>query len=269
MIAEIFEQTCLNRYFELEAAEAIKAKLIKSPVYLSLGQEHIPAAISAHRKDWLIFAQHRCHSYYLSFGGDPELLTKELLGRKDGCNGGMGGSASCSWKNMFGHSGLLADQVPIAVGAAKASGKLTLAVVGDGGIEEDYALASLGYAVSWKLPILFVCEDNDLSILTKKSTRRSWNIVDVARGFGLYAVDVEDDPMLIYETFESFCGSTMPALVNINTCRHLWHAGAGNDGPPKYNRFEMFREKVINADVIEEKAKNTMKEIWDAAKRTD
>lgn len=264
MRLEIFELICRNRYFELEVAKAIQKKAIKLPTYLSLGEEHIPAAIAVAKRDWLIFPQHRCHSYFLSFGGPPDLLAKELLGRSDGCNKGMGGSASISWKdiNFHGHSGLLGDQIPIAVGAADASGKPTLAIMGDAAAEEDYVLSSIGYAVSRNSPVLFICEDNNLSILTEKKVRRSWEIAEVTKGFGMKAYDIEDDPWLIYQTVLSVIDK-LPALINIRTCRHLWHAGAGNDGEPKYNRFELIKKELGNeANKIEEKARKDMEFLW-------
>ena len=78
----------------MELARVYDTGMIKMPIYLSLGQEHIPAAISAVTADLLIFAQHRAHSYYLSFGGDMKELVDELLHRESGCANGMGGSAS-------------------------------------------------------------------------------------------------------------------------------------------------------------------------------
>ena len=193
---EIFKKTCVNRYFEIETARAYDMGLMKMPIYLSLGHEHIPAAVSTVTSDFLIFAQHRAHSYYLSFGGNPRALIDELLHRQTGNAGGMGGSASIHDPSigMYGHSGLMGDQVPIAVGAALGSGKRVLTVAGDASIEEDYAFGAMGVAVTKKLPVLFLCEDNDLSILTHVATRRSWSMVDVARALGMEAVDIGDDP---------------------------------------------------------------------------
>jgi pyruvate dehydrogenase E1 component alpha subunit len=263
---QIFKQSCLNRFFELEVAKGIKNKSIRLPTYLSLGTEHVPPAIKEAKSDWLVFPQHRCHSYFLTFGGSPESLAKELLGRKDGCNKGMGGSASVSIKpHFFGHSGLLGDQVPIAVGAAHASGKDTLVIVGDAGIEEDYALAAMGYAVSKKAPVLFLVEDNDLSILTPKSTRRAWNAVDVAKGFGMNAIDISDHPKTIYETVKTI---RLPALVNVNVCRHYWHAGAGQDGEPKWNRYEEIKKELgQEAKQIENETSEQMEQLWQRLQR--
>ena len=75
---DLFRKICFNRFFELETARVYPTGVMKIPIYLSLGQEQISAAISVVKKDFLIFAQHRCHSYYLSFGGDPRRLVDEL-----------------------------------------------------------------------------------------------------------------------------------------------------------------------------------------------
>jgi TPP-dependent pyruvate/acetoin dehydrogenase alpha subunit len=264
---EIFRQTCFNRHFELKVAELHKQKLVKNPIYLSLGGEHIPPAVASVFQG-PVFVQHRCHSWFLSFGGDPEGLLKELMGREDGCNKGKGGSASVSIKEkeFFGHSGLLGDQIPIAVGFAHAANRVTLVACGDAAVEEDYALAAFGYAVSKKAPVLFVVEDNNLSILTKKEIRRSWDVVEVAKGFGMNAVHCPDDPMIMKMHIGNLMHSKdFPALVNIQMCRHLWHAGSGCDGPPAWNRFEMFKKQIVEfdpqAEKIEQEEKTKVEEL--------
>jgi pyruvate dehydrogenase E1 component alpha subunit len=181
----------------------------------------------------------------------------------------MGGSSSIQDRSigMFGHSGLMGDQVPIAVGAALASGKPTIAMTGDASLEEDYVFGAMGFAVTKKAPVLFVCEDNNLSILTEVAARRSWNMVDVARSLGMSAMDIADDPWLIAHTVESALGR-LPAVINVRTCRHRWHAGTGTDGEPEWNRFELWKEQLqklglgVEARAIEEEAKKTVQERW-------
>lgn len=265
---KLYYQICFNRFFELAVAKALDDKRISIPVYLSVGQEHVPAVISQICKDYLIFPQHRCHSWYLSFGGDPFKLRDELLGLETGCNLGRGGSPSISDKdnNIYGHSGLLGDQVPIAVGAAYASQKPTIVVLGDASCEEDYVLGAIGFATSKNAPVLFVVEDNDMSILTPKEIRRSWNICDVAIGLGMsWAENITDHPKKIYEEI-SFLTKKLPALVNINVCRELWHCGSGNDGNPKWNRFELITEEFskdrIDTKLIQEIAQTEIDIIW-------
>ena len=266
---EIFRRICTSRYFELETARVYETGVIKMPIYLSVGEENVPAAISVVSTDFRIFAQHRAHSYYLSFGGDKLRLIDELLHRETGCARGMGGSASIHDPaiGMYGHSGLMGDQIPIAVGMAVGSGKSVLAVMGDASGEEDYVIGAMAYAATKKAPVLFVCEDNDLSILTPISTRRSWDIAGVARSVGLPAVDIADDPWLIAHHTQELL-PRLPAFINVRTCRHLWHAGVGNDGAPEWDRFSMVKKELgglglaQEAERIESEAKEEIAQLW-------
>ena len=267
---DLFRQTCFNRFFELEVARVYDTGVIKAPIYLSLGQEQIPAAIATASRDFLIFAQHRAHSYYLSFGGDPAALVDELLHRPTGCAGGMGGSASIHDPRigMFGHSGLMGDQVPIAVGAALGSGRPVLTVMGDASAEEDYVFGAMGYAATKRVPVLFVCEDNDRSILTPVATRRSWSLVEVARALGMTAVDIADDPWLVAHHVAGL-RTELPALLNVRTCRDVWHAGTGRDGEPEWDRFALIGHTLedlglaTEAARIEEEARRAAARVWD------
>lgn len=266
---EMFRKTCVNRYFECEVARVYKTGIMKSPIYLSLGSEHVPAVISTITKDFMIFAQHRAHSYYLSFGGSMKQLIDELLHRETGCARGMGGSASIHDPaiGMIGHSGFMGDQIPIAVGAALGSGKRALAVMGDASAEEDYVHSAMGYAVTKRARVLFLCEDNDLSILTRTETRRAWSMVDAARALGMPAVDITDHPWLVAHWVRSFLGE-LPAFLNIRVCRHLWHAGVGSDGEPEWNRFELFKRELhelglgAEAATIEDDSRRLVEQAW-------
>lgn len=265
----MFRQICFNRQFELKVSDALKTKRITTPTYLSVGQEHIPAAIAQVFPRPMIFAQHRAHSYFLSFGGKPEALRDELRGLASGCAQGKGGSASIHDPAipMYGHSGLMGDQIPIAVGAAISSGRTTLAVTGDASVEEDYVFGAMGYAVTKKAPVLFICEDNDFSILTPVATRRSWNMSDVARSLGMPSEDITDDPWLIAHHVRQL-KNQLPAFLNIRTCRQLWHAGAGCDGPPEWNRFELIQAELnrqgltTQSQAIEAEIKQSIEHLW-------
>lgn len=254
MLIDIYKQAYFNRQFELKAVEAHQKGLIKSPIYLSIGTEHIPAAIADMCKGWLVFPQHRCHSWLLSFGADPLAVAKEILGRNDGLGGGMMGSASLGdiTHNIYPHDGLLGSQVPIAVGACMGSGKKTLVHMADASAEECYVLSALGMAATHKLPILFICEDNNLSILTEKKVRRSWSIVDVAKSFGLWTYEIKEDTVdNILEGMTKF-NSFLPGLININCERHRWHAGSGQDSSPKTDRIEEMRNQLLYKNMHQE-----------------
>ena len=268
---EMYRSICRSKFFDQEVIEAVEKRRINYQVYLSLGQEAIPAALASALSDYLLFTQHRCHAYYLAFGGPPEKLRDELMGLPSGTSGGRAGSncLQCHDKKltMFGHHGLIGENVPQAVGAALGSGRKVLCVVGDGAAEEDYIYPSLGFAVTHSLPVLFICDDNDLSILTPTRTRRSWKITDVARGLGMPAFDIADDPWTI-RSVASELDTSLPALINVYTCRKNWHVGIGSDGPPQWDRFSLVTQRLAElglstrADRIRKDERAAMEQLW-------
>ena len=265
---EIFKIASVCRNFELNVFNAIKKKKINIPVYLSAGQEYIPATLSnIILKDLkikpLIFPQHRCHSIYISFGGEKKSLVKELIGIKGGCTYGMGGSASIHSKkiNMFGHDGHMGTQVPVGVGACFTSKKPTIVFMGDASAEEDYVLGALGWASTKKLPILFIVEDNNLSILTKKKVRRNWNMHEVAKSFKMKGFEIKDSPEEIFKYKKFFFKE--PMLLNIKTNRLFWHSGAGQDDPKIFDRYEYEKKKLgPSAFKINDNFKKKINNLW-------
>ena len=264
---EIFKTASFNRCFEEEIYKYTKEKIINNPVYLSAGQEYISASIAQIIKDLkikpLLFPQHRCHSTYLSFGGDVSKLIYELLGSKKGCTNGKGGSASIhSTKiNMFGHDGHMGTQAPIGVGACFASKKPTIVFLGDASAEEDYVLGALGWASTKNLPIIFIIEDNNLSILTKKKIRRNWEMHNVGRAFKIRSYNISDNPEEIFKYKKDFFKS--PLLLNINTNRLFWHSGAGQDNDKNFDRFKNERKKLgKKADIVHNQNKIKVQKLW-------
>lgn len=268
MILNVFRKICVNRSFEFNLKKVYDTGIIKMPIYLSIGQEHIPAAISEVFPKPLIFRQHRGHSTYLSFGGDPKALIYEMLHNPKGCTGGRGGSShlNCKEIDYFGHCGLIGNEVSIAIGAAFASGRKTLAFIGDAAMEEDYVLSAFGFASKHQSPVLFIGEDNNLSILTEKHIRRTWSSVDVVKAFGIPSVEIEDDPWLIMEIIENI--KTLPFFINVVTTREYWHAGTGQDEVPGITRFDIIKETMNKFKLEEEAIKieaeenDKMTELW-------
>lgn len=268
---DIWERICTVRHFEEGIKQAVKDGFIIAPVYLSTGQEAIAAALSLAIPEFMIFAQHRCHATYLCWGGDPAALRDELMGLPTGTSGGRAGS-NCIQRHddgmtMFGHHGLIGENVPLAVGAALGSGRKTVCFFGDGAAEEDYVFSAMGVAATHRLPVLFVCEDNNLSILTPVSVRRSWSLTKVADALGIPAVDMTDDPLTIHAKAIEM-KDNLPAFINTYTCRSNWHVGVGSDGAPEWDRFSMVRDDLASEglgpdlDRIEHDAKQRMAGIW-------
>lgn len=155
----------------------------------------------------------------------------------------------------------MGSEVTIAVGACYASRKPTIAFVGDSAAEEDYVLSAIGWASTKNLPILFVIEDNNLSILTEKKVRRNWNMHEVAHGFKVEAYNISDDPLEIQQHMKNVFKH--PLLLNINTVRKYWHAGAGIDPGESFDRYENeFNELGEEAKIIDEKTQKFVTEIW-------
>ncbi len=265
-LLNVFSKMSFCRHFENYTYKKIQDKTIKFPVYLSAGQESTSSSIASCILEKnitpSIFIQHRGHSTYLAFEASPEKLIDELLGLETGCSFGMGGSASIQSieKNIFGHDGLMGSQVPISVGHCYQTKQPTIVFMGDASAEEDYVGAAIGWASTKNLPILFVVEDNNLSILTEKKVRRNWNMHELAQAYKVEAYDIEDDPKEIYKHLENaFIG---PLLLNIRTIRKYWHSGAGIDGD-YFDRYEWLK-KILPADVstIDEENKNKVEALW-------
>ncbi len=260
-LERIYEKAALCRAFEEECERRIKAGDVKCPVYLSTGQEYIAATVATwcedHKLSPQIFVQHRAHSIYLAFGGDVDDLVRQILFGMEGSNC----IQSKEHPTLFGHDAMLGSQVPIAVGACYGTRKPTLCFLGDAAAEEDYALAALGWAATQRLPILFVVEDNNLSILTKKQVRRSWDVKAVARGFGLIASDLIDIPWYLLGGVPAV--SSWPALLNVHTTRLRWHSGSGTDGSA-FDRHTEISKQFHPGEVakVHLQAEQRVKEAW-------
>ena len=250
---EIFKKAALSRIFEECVFNYIKKSKFKCPIYLSAGQEFIPATIATLSKvKPTIFAQHRSHHTYLSFGGDVIELIDELLGKSTGCANGMGGSASIQSKKikMYGHDGLMGSQIPIAVGSSFASKEFTLGIMGDASAEEDYVMSAIAWAGFKK------------SILTEKKVRRDWDMHTFAKSVNVDGYDIKDDPEEIYNNLINYDYNS-PRLLNINTVRLFWHSGAGIDEYERYDRYTHIKKELGSiGDDIHETTKTYLENLW-------
>lgn len=173
------------RAFENAAEEASKggvaafgaslsAANVRGPLHLSTGQEAVPAGVCANlaRAD-LLTSTHRGHGHTIAKGADTIAMMGELFGRASGCNRGKGGSMHIAdfSVGMLGANGVVAAGIPIAVGAAqaiklRAGGEIVACFFGDGAVNRGPFLEGLNWAAIYRLPVLFVCEDNRYSATT-------------------------------------------------------------------------------------------------------
>ena len=156
------------RFAEEAVADLVESGEAVCPCHLGIGQEAIAVGVSSVlRHTDKIFGNHRSHSHYLALGGDLFAMYAEILGRKAGASQGMGGSMHLFAPDVgfCGSVPIVGATIPIAVGAALAAkmdgrGDVAVAYFGDGACEEGVLHESLNMAAIYKLPILFVCENN-------------------------------------------------------------------------------------------------------------
>ena len=155
-------------------AASSKPALVRGPLHLSTGQEAVAAGVCFNltRED-LLTSTHRGHGHTLAKGADPAKMMCELFGRATGYNKGKGGSMHIAdfSVGMLGANGVVAAGIPIATGAAhalKIQGKphIVACFFGDGAANRGPFLEGLNWAQVFKLPVLFVCEDNRISATT-------------------------------------------------------------------------------------------------------
>ncbi len=162
------QKMVLIRELENKLAKEKKNGVIKGPVHLAAGQEAISVGISDNISfDECVFGAHRSHAHILSLGCDIKKLFAEILGRETGLSKGMGGSMHLIDKSVgfYGSVPIVAGTVSIALGAAlgkklKKEKGFAISYLGDGAIEEGVVHESLNFASSFKIPILFVLENN-------------------------------------------------------------------------------------------------------------
>jgi len=156
------------RHFEESLVPLHDKGVFGGHYHLYIGQEAtgVPA-LSCLRADDYLFTTHRNHGHLLARGADPKKLCAEILGRADGYNKGKGGSFHTVVPSLgFLHtSAVVAGIIPLATGTAYASkalknGRITVCLFGDGALEEGAAPEAFNLASLWKLPVLFLCENN-------------------------------------------------------------------------------------------------------------
>lgn len=165
---EIYRRMVLIREFELRAIAERRIGLIPGFIHACIGQEAtaVGAGMALDKQD-VITSTHRGHGHLLAKGGDPAHMMAELAGRATGYCGGRGGSLHIADFELgsMGANGIVAGGIPMAVGAALAfkmrdEPRVALAFFGDGAANEGAFHEALNLAGLWKLPVVFMCENN-------------------------------------------------------------------------------------------------------------
>lgn len=188
------------REFEQHARIGYDRGEIPGVVHLSIGQEAVAAGVCANlTRDDYVASTHRGHGHCIAKGADTAAMMAELFGRSTGTNKGKGGSMHIAdfSVGMLGANGVVGGGIGIAVGAAQAARLLRKASVsvcffGDGAVNRGPFLEGLNWAAVFKLPVLFVCEDNAFSAFTRTSaTTAGKGAIARAEAIGLRAAAVD------------------------------------------------------------------------------
>jgi TPP-dependent pyruvate/acetoin dehydrogenase alpha subunit len=243
MYERLYRSLYRIRRVEEEVARVYPTDRIKSPVHLSIGQEAVSVAVcEALQSDDVVFGTYRGHALYLAKGGDMGQMVAEMYGKATGCARGKGGSMHlvAPEVGMMGASAVVGTTIANAVGYAYAvkhngTDQLVVSFFGDGATEEGVFAESLNFAVLKRLPILFICENNQYAIHTHQSRRQGTPaICDRARAFGMPAERIEDNDVLalfgrVKEVAARVREGAGPHFFEVMTYRWREHVGPGVD----------------------------------------
>jgi pyruvate dehydrogenase E1 component alpha subunit len=242
---ELYGKMLLIRRFEEEAARAYSQGKIGGFLHLYIGQEAIAVGACAALKptDYII-TTYRDHGMALAKGMTARAGMAELFGKVTGCSKGLGGSMHFfdAKNRMLGGYGIVGGHIPIAAGVAFASkyrgdGDVTLCFFGEGAVSIGDFHEALSLAALWKLPIVFVCENNEYAMGTPLARTMSVSDVSVkALAYGMERDRFESTHVLdvkrrLSEHIERAREKNEPSLVEIRTYRFRGHSMSD---PAKY-----------------------------------
>jgi pyruvate dehydrogenase E1 component alpha subunit len=244
-LAGLYREMLLIRRVEEESARGYAEGKIGGFLHLYIGQEAVGVgAIAALQPEDYVVTTYRDHGIALAKGMSAKALLAELFGKVTGCSRGLGGSMHMFDRehHMLGGYGIVGGHIPLAAGVAFASkyrddGRVTLCFFGDGAISIGGFHEGLSLAALWKLPIVFICENNEYSMGTPLS--RSMSVEDVslkALGYGMdrdrfFATDVLEVERRIGEAVKRAREESLPTLVEVRTYRFRGHSMSD---PAKY-----------------------------------
>ncbi len=235
VLSRTYEEAILREYHaDKGPGFDIGKGLVPGEMHLSAGQEPVAAGVCAHlTADDAVTATHRPHHFAIAHGMDLDAMSAEIFGRVDGLGRGRGGHMHLfDPATHFSCSGIIAEGYPPALGAAfafqrRGTDRIAVAVTGEGAANQGAFHESLNLAALWKLPVVFVVEDNDWGISVRRdaSTCVPSN-ADRAAAYGIPGERVEDNDV---EGVYAAAGRAVarardgdgPSLIEVHTLR-LW-----------------------------------------------
>ena len=239
-----YEETMVKVYMEGKLPPAIQKGLafdigsgpVPGEMHLAAGQEPVAVGVCAHlRQDDTVVGAHRPHHFAIAKGVPLKPMTAEMFGKATGLGRGKGGHMHLfDPEHKFSCSGIVGASMPPACGAALVAKKrgtdaVAVAFFGEGATNQGAFHESMNLAALWRLPVIFVCEDNAYAISVEKSesTSVAWNS-DRAAAYGMPGILVKDNDAV--EVFKA-AGQAVararaglgPTLIEVKTDRYLGH----------------------------------------------
>lgn len=253
-LTSMYRQMALIRRLEELAAKAYTLQKIKGFCHLYIGMEAVAVGTAeAITKDDYMVTAYREHGQFIAKGGDPNAMMAELFGKETGCTKGVGGSMHLSDKsiNFFGGYGIVGGHIPLAVGAAFASryrddNRVAVCFFGDGAAQQGAFFESLALAQLWKLPVVFLCENNFYAMGT--SLERQSYLTDMsarADGLGMKrwqfrGFDVTEVYDNVKKAVDHARSGEGPVMLEAITYRYRGHSMSD---PAKYRKTGELEEK--------------------------
>lgn len=237
-LAWMLQKMCEIRYFEEKAEDLYVRGQVHGTMHLSIGQEASSVgSIASIRDDDLIIHHHRGHGHTIAKGADLTLMMAEFLGKERGYCRGRGGSmhiADIPGGNL-GATGVVAGGIPTSVGIALAlqmhrSDKVLLSFFGDGATNEGEFHESLNMASTWKLPVVFICDNNQYGM--SMHVHKAMNIERISMRASAYGIPGKtvngNDVLAVYEAVRAAVARARagegPALIDNVTYRWRGHS---------------------------------------------
>lgn len=264
-----FETMLLMRKFEEKAGQLYGQQKIKGFCHLYIGQEACVAGAVTALKDgdkWI--TAYRDHAHPVALGTDPKKIMAELFAKETGVSKGKGGSMHMfdKEKNFFGGHGIVGGQIPLGAGIAFAeqynkTDNLCICFMGDGAVRQGAFHESLNIAMTWKLPVIFVIENNGYAMGT--SVERSSNVTELYTLGASYnmpsaavdAMNVEDVHKEVVEAAARARSGDGPTLLEFRTYRYKGHSMSD---PAKYRTKDEV-EEYKQRDPIEQVRQTILK----------
>jgi pyruvate dehydrogenase E1 component alpha subunit len=238
ILVKIFHQMLLIRRFEEKCAESYSLGKIGGFCHLYIGQEAVGVgAISALRADDYVLTSYREHGQAIAKGISPEAVMAELYGKAGGCSQGKGGSMHLfdADVNFLGGHAIVGGQIPLATGVAFASkyketDQVTLCFFGEAAVNQGAFHESLNMAQLWKLPCIYICENNMYGMGTSlQRAMSSQNVAAKASAYELASESVDGMDVLkmreaTQRAIKRAREESLPTLLEARTYRYMGHS---------------------------------------------